>query len=68
SRKSLAGSIEALIDMLDDLSPDPDLEDSADDEPSLGWSADGVTGSRDDLEGPQDDLEPDNDTEANGDE
>lgn len=27
SRKSLAGSIEALIDLLDDLSPDPDLED-----------------------------------------
>jgi hypothetical protein len=26
SWKSLAGSIEALIDMLDDLSPDPDLE------------------------------------------
>ncbi|TIT32297.1 MAG: hypothetical protein E5W65_25655 [Mesorhizobium sp.] len=37
SRKSLAGSIEALIDMLDDLSPDPDLEDGADLEPSLGW-------------------------------
>lgn len=27
SRKSLAGSITALIDMLDDLDPDPDLED-----------------------------------------
>ena len=48
SRRSLAGSIEALIDMLDDLSPDPDLEDDeiegddererddADDEPTLG--------------------------------
>ncbi|TRC92179.1 hypothetical protein FJV76_32280 [Mesorhizobium sp. WSM4303] len=37
SRKSLATSIEALIDMLDDLSPDPDLEETADDEPWLGW-------------------------------
>ncbi|TIQ85260.1 MAG: hypothetical protein E5X38_21255 [Mesorhizobium sp.] len=38
SRKELATSIEALIDMLDDLSPDPDLEDGADAEPWLGWT------------------------------
>lgn len=68
SRRSISDSIERLIDMLDAMSPDCDLEDSADLEPSLGWSADGVMGSCIDLEGPQDDLEPDNDTEANGDE
>ncbi|PBC11797.1 hypothetical protein [Mesorhizobium sp. WSM3859] len=68
SRKALSLSIAALIDMLDDLSPDPDIEDGADLEPSLGWSADGVMGSCDDLEGPRDDLEPDSDTEPNGDE
>ncbi|BCH04727.1 hypothetical protein MesoLj131b_67260 [Mesorhizobium sp. 131-2-5] len=42
SRKALATSIEVLIDMLDDLSPDPDLEDTADDEPSLGWGGRGL--------------------------
>ncbi|RWA62145.1 hypothetical protein [Mesorhizobium sp.] len=68
SRRSISDSIERLINMLDAMSPDPDFEDSADLEPSLGWSADGVMGSCVDLEGPQDDLEPDNDTEANGDE
>ena len=41
SRKALATSIEALIDMLDDISPDPDLEETADDEPSLGWTSNG---------------------------
>ncbi|MEI9403577.1 hypothetical protein [Mesorhizobium argentiipisi] len=41
SRKSLAGSIEALIDMLDDLSPDCDLEDGDDAEPWLGWTGNG---------------------------
>ncbi|BCG72670.1 hypothetical protein MesoLj113a_38280 [Mesorhizobium sp. 113-1-2] len=38
SRRSIADSIERLIDMLDAMSPDPDLEDGADDEPSLGWT------------------------------
>ncbi|SDA40432.1 hypothetical protein [Mesorhizobium qingshengii] len=36
-RRAIATSIERLIDMLDAMSPDPDLEDGADDEPSLGW-------------------------------
>ena len=74
SRKSLAGSIEALIDLLDDLSPDCDLEDGADLEPSLGWPEisplgnPSSGGSWDDREGPEDDREPDVDTEPNGDE
>ena len=42
SRRSLAGSIEALIDMLDDLSPDCDLEDGVDAEPWLGWGGKGL--------------------------
>ncbi|MCH4560329.1 hypothetical protein [Mesorhizobium jarvisii] len=37
-RKAIAASIEQLIDMLDAMSPDPDLEDGADNEPSLGWT------------------------------
>jgi hypothetical protein len=36
-RQSIATSIEKLINMLDDLEPDPDLEESADEENSLGW-------------------------------
>lgn len=37
NRLELSTTIENLINMLDDLSPDPDLEDGADLEPSLGW-------------------------------
>lgn len=36
--RQLSSTIENLINMLDDLSPDCDLEDGADLEPSLGWS------------------------------
>ncbi|RWC10332.1 MAG: hypothetical protein EOS52_25245 [Mesorhizobium sp.] len=72
SRRSLAGSIEALIDMLDDLSPDCDLEDCADDEPSLGWTArgpgassnlflDGRGSAYDDREADDSDYEPNGD-------
>ncbi|AZO38650.1 MAG: hypothetical protein EOS81_10555 [Mesorhizobium sp.] len=72
SRKALSLSIEALIDMLDDLSPDPDLEDSADDEPSLGWTGrgpeassnmflDGRGSAYDDREADDSDYEPNGD-------
>ncbi|MBB6407665.1 hypothetical protein [Mesorhizobium sangaii] len=73
SRRSIADSIEKLIDMLDAMSPDPDLEDTGDDEPSLGW---GHRGGQPFLSGtapnpaPGDtcDLELDNaDDEDNGD-
>jgi hypothetical protein len=74
NRKAIADSIERLIDMLDAMSPDPDLEDGADDEPSLGW---GLRGGQSFLAGtapnlpPTDtcDLELDtSDDEPNGDE
>lgn len=72
SRKSLAGSIEALIDMLDDLSPDPDLEDDGNAEPWLGWSGNGPRALSFDLDGrgsAYDDREADDsDLEDNGDE
>ncbi|QKC84401.1 hypothetical protein [Mesorhizobium sp. NZP2077] len=55
NRKAIADSIERLIDMLDAMSPDPDLEDTADDEPSLL--------SLDDLELDNSDYEPDSDGE-----
>ncbi|CAN7695788.1 hypothetical protein [Mesorhizobium sp. LjNodule214] len=58
SRKALATSIEVLIDMLDAISPDPDLEDTADDEPYLGWTAHGSNaGTTDDREGDDSDFE-----------
>lgn len=37
-RTSIATSIEKLINMLDELSPDPDLEPDLDGEPLLGWT------------------------------
>ncbi|MER9590914.1 hypothetical protein NKI94_19175 [Mesorhizobium australicum] len=59
SRRSIADSIERLIDMLDAMSPDPDLEDGADDEPSLGSNALGSyqAGTTDDREGDFADFE-----------
>lgn len=48
SRRSISDSIERLIDMLDAMSPDPNLEDTADDEPSLGW---GLRGGQSFLSG-----------------
>lgn len=55
-RLSISTTIERLINMLDDMEPDCDLEpwlgsgddreaDSADDEPSLGWTTSGHLGS-----------------------
>lgn len=72
--KSIADSIERLIDLLDAMSPDPDLEDTADDEPSLGWGGNGlavlscpVTDGRgsahDDRERDDSDWEPDSEGE-----
>ncbi|MER9309777.1 hypothetical protein NKI51_10705 [Mesorhizobium australicum] len=58
-RKAIAASIERLIDVLDAMSPDPDLEDGADDEPSLGSNALGSyqAGTTDDREGDFADFE-----------
>ena len=36
-RKLVETAIERPIDLLDAIEPDPDLEDNADGEPSLGW-------------------------------
>jgi hypothetical protein len=65
NRKSIADSIERLIDMLDAMSPDPDLEDTADDEPSLGSTLIGSyqNGTTDDREGDFADFEDSGDTE-----
>lgn len=53
NRKAIADSIERLIDMLDAMSPDPDLE------PYLGYG--------DDREGDLSDWEPDHDNEEGAD-
>lgn len=75
SRVGIATSIERLIDYLDaldlEMSGDVELEDTGDDEPSLGWTANGQLGENavyanrfGDLEeecedeGAQDDREP----------
>ena len=72
SRRSIADSIEKLIDMLDAMSPDPDLEDGADDEPWLGWAGNGPRASSLEIDGrgsAYDDREADDsDYEPNGDE
>lgn len=44
-RARVGAAIEALVDILDRLEPDPDLEADNDDEPSLGW-CDGAYGRR----------------------
>lgn len=36
-RARIADLIEAMVDLLDSLEPDPDDEPDNDDEPSLGW-------------------------------
>jgi hypothetical protein len=36
-RKLLENTIERLVELLDQIDPDPDLEDNGDREPSLGW-------------------------------
>lgn len=65
NRKAIADSIERLIDMLDAMSPDTDLEESADDEPWLGWTA---TGPRELALAGDDREADDSDLELNGDE
>ncbi len=72
-RLQLSTTIENLIAMLDDLSPDPDLEDGADAEPWLGWPANGLgalvkEGVHDDREAEDEHDEDGGDREANGDE
>jgi hypothetical protein len=41
ARELLATAIECLIALLDLQEPDPELEPNGDEEPSLGWTADG---------------------------
>lgn len=62
-RLSISATIERLIDMLDTMELDPDLEDSADDEPWLGWPNAGQPARADmsqdsDREGDWADAEP----------
>jgi hypothetical protein len=58
TRQRLEGKIEELIALLDIIDDDPDLEDSGDDEPSLGSS-----GMVDQSGAVQHDLEQDEDSE-----
>ena len=59
ARKRLEAKISELIDMLDVLDGDPDLEDTGDDEPSLGSSVQhGADGMEYDLELDTSDDEP----------
>lgn len=62
NRLELSTTIERLINMLDDISPDPDLEGTGDDEPWLGWTDRGPSAlakdaAHDDREGEHDDRE-----------
>jgi hypothetical protein len=41
ARELLTTAIECLIALLDLQEPDPELEPNGDEEPSLGWTADG---------------------------
>jgi hypothetical protein len=52
-----------LLAFLDASDLDPDLEETADDEPSLGWSTAGNCGGIDDLELEEGNDEPDVDDE-----
>jgi len=62
-RKRASDEIERLLEFLDASDLDPDLEETADDEPSLGWPATGQCGSIDDLEQEDGNDEPDSDGE-----
>jgi hypothetical protein len=57
ARELLATAIECLIALLDLQEPDPELEPNGDEEPSLGWTADG-RGMNDDRELDKADDEP----------
>ncbi len=63
SRALLEQAVERLIAVIDQLDPDPDLEDNADDELSLGWANEGsqrcLRASLADFEGEHDGREPD---------
>src|SRR6266481_235386 len=58
-RKEAAAEIERLLDFMDASDLDPDLEETADNEPSLGWPITGHCGGTEDLEGGNEDDEPD---------
>jgi hypothetical protein len=58
-RKEAAAEIERLLEFMDASDIDPDLEETADDEPSLGWPATGHCGGVDDLE-----AEPEHDEDG----
>lgn len=59
TREALETKIEELIALLDLLDDDPDLEDTGDDEPSLGGlGLDGPAGIEHDLEEDLSDYEP----------
>jgi len=65
-RLAISTSIERLIDLLDAMSPDPDIEATGDDEPSLGWPDRGPSALRADMD--HDDREADDcDLEDNAD-
>jgi hypothetical protein len=51
--------VDLMLEFLDGLQADPDLEETADDEPSLGWPATGHCGGIDDLE-----ADPENDEDG----
>ncbi|MFG1298115.1 hypothetical protein [Xanthobacter variabilis] len=65
-RARIADLIEALVDLLDSVEPDPDFEPDNDDEPSLGWCdsrSPAGFGSTDDGEFNGDELDDNGDCE-----
>lgn len=59
SRRDIVNAIDALIDRLDTMDPDPDIEADDEGEPSLGWSSTYSIGRYDgrplvdEMEGPE---------------
>ena len=49
ARHRIESTIERLIALLDSLDADPDLEEDGSDEPWLGWTPHGNTGSGNDF-------------------
>jgi hypothetical protein len=62
-RKKASDEIDRLLEFLDNSDLDPDLEETTDNEPSLGWSTGGLNnghcGGIDDLEQEEGNDEPD---------